>query len=448
MKTLSKQFKEVETYLHTFIPKTNMNRFPGEYGLKRTQKLLELLGNPQEKIKVIHIAGTSGKGSTATALSSLLHAHGFKTGLHIKPHLLDIRERFQINNSLVSEEVFIQYFKDVKKAISLMTENEYGLPTYFEVVVSLAFYIFYKEKVDYAVIETGLGGLYDGSNVIENPNKLVLLAKIGFDHMAILGNSLKEIAYQKAMIMQKGNDAISINQEPDVEAVFKEVASKQGANLLFLQPENYDNVKVSNESVEFDFKYKDQVWNKIKLHMLGDFQAQNATLALAALLYLSQRDHFDVEEVKVRKILSTLTYPGRFEIKEIESKTVVIDGAHNVQKMTALLSNLSKMFPGEKFTFAVAFKEDKEIEAMVQLITPVAEEVIVTSYFNDTVDFVTFSEKPQVVVNLFRKCGCKNVTIEEDSKKVLNNLIKTSTKVAVVTGSLYLISDIYPTLQS
>jgi dihydrofolate synthase/folylpolyglutamate synthase len=249
------------------------------------------------------------------------------------------------------------------------------------------------------------------------------------------------------MVMQNGNKTISIDQDKEVEEVFSEVAKKQNANLEFIQPDSYKDISVTNEYVEFTFQYKNIHWENLKLHMLGDFQAGNSALALFALIFLSERDNFKISEEKVRKTLATISYPGRFEIKQYRSKTLVIDGAHNVQKMTALLSNLKKVFPEQKYTFIVAFKEDKEIEAMVQLITPLAEKVIVTSYFNDTVDFVTFSENPEIIADLFRKYGCKDVSIQV-SKEAVSHIENIHSNIVVVTGSLYLLSDIYPNLSS
>ncbi len=202
-KTIFKNYSQILSYLYGFIPDRYSLKFSGQAGIERTKYLLQLLDNPQEKIKVIHIAGTSGKGSTAYLISKLLQHHGFKVGLQVSPHLIDIRERFQINNQLIPEELFVRTFQEIKPTIEKAKNSHWGKLTFFEILVSFAFYFFWKNKVDYAVMETGLGGLYDGTNVVENKNKLVVLTKIGLDHQWILGSTYEKIASQKAGIIKK-----------------------------------------------------------------------------------------------------------------------------------------------------------------------------------------------------------------------------------------------------
>lgn len=188
-------FKQAEEFLASHIPKTTSTIFPGEVGLNRAKDFLHLLGDPQEKLKIIHVAGTSGKGSTCYLISSLLESQGFKVGLHQSPHLTDVTERFQINNQNISKEDFVDYLNKIIPAIEKIKHI-----TYFEILVGLAFYIFNDKKVDYAVMETGLGGWYDGTNVVSRPDKLSVITKIGLDHTAILGETIEKIALQKAMI--------------------------------------------------------------------------------------------------------------------------------------------------------------------------------------------------------------------------------------------------------
>lgn len=447
MKSKNQKILEVEAYLDRFIPKTNMKRFPAEVGILRTKELLRLLDNPQEKLKVVHIAGTSGKGSTALVMNSLLMAHGFKCGMHVKPHLLDIRERFQINNTNLEEDTFYSYFTVVRNAIEKMS-GEYGQPTYFEVLISLAFYVFHMEKVDYAVIETGVGGLYDGSNVIENDKKVSLLTKIGYDHMAILGNTLEEIAYQKAMIMMPNTTAFSCEQEENVDNVFKEVAAKQQSQLTFVRPESYHISSIHPEGTAFDYTFGNFRFQKLQLHLAGDFQVENASLALAALIYLSSRDGFILKEAAIRSSLKDITYPGRFEVRKAGKKIIILDGAHNPQKMNAFLSNLKTMYPDKQYSFIVGFKYEKDIADMVTQIVPFANKVFSVGFFNNTVDFVVRSENPEIVAQLFKDHGCNNVQVFESGTVAFEEALKDTDDILVITGSLYLISDMYGLVSS
>ncbi|HWS49213.1 MAG TPA: Mur ligase family protein, partial [Candidatus Methanoperedens sp.] len=181
-------YKEVLEYLHQSIPKGKL-RFPGELGLERQKFLLKCLDNPQNKYRVIHIAGTSGKGSTASYLSQLLEKHGFKVGLTVSPHILDIKERVQINNKNISESDFVLMLNKVIPAVEMAKKTGLGEPTYFEIMVTMFFYAFYYFKVDFAVVETGMGGTFDGSNVVALENKLAVITRLGLDHTGLLGNT-------------------------------------------------------------------------------------------------------------------------------------------------------------------------------------------------------------------------------------------------------------------
>jgi len=184
-------FKQAEELLSQHIPKTSTQTFPGKLGLNRAKYFLKLLGNPQEKLKIIHIAGTSGKGSTCYLISSLLTSQGFKVGLHQSPHLTDVTERFQIDGKIISQKEFVFYLNKVIPVINMVGKTFHGSLTYFEILVGLAYLIFYEKKIDYAVIETGLGGKYDGTNVVARPDKLSVLTKIGLDHTNILGKTIE-----------------------------------------------------------------------------------------------------------------------------------------------------------------------------------------------------------------------------------------------------------------
>src|SRR3989338_6614462 len=206
---LIRTFKQAEQFLALHIPNNFQQRFPGGLGLKRAKYFLHLLGRPQEKLKIIHVAGTSGKGSTCYLISSLLASQGFKVGLHQSPHLTDVTERFQINNQIISKEELVNYLNKIIPMVNLVGKTFHGSLTYFEILIGLAYLIFYEKKIDYAVMETGLGGWFDATNVVERSDKLAILTKIGLDHINILGKTIEEIALQKAMIINEKSQAIS-----------------------------------------------------------------------------------------------------------------------------------------------------------------------------------------------------------------------------------------------
>jgi dihydrofolate synthase/folylpolyglutamate synthase len=414
-------FNQAEQFLALHIPKSSQQTFSGELGLKRTKYFLHLLGRPQEKLKIIHVAGTSGKGSTCYLISSLLTSHGFKVGFHQSPHLTDVRERFQINNQIISKKEFIFYLNKIIPIINIVGRTFYGPLTYFEILVGLAYFIFYDKKVDYAVMETGLGGWYDGTNVVSRADKLAVLTKIGLDHTNILGKTLSEIAFQKAMIINKNSQVISINQATAAKKIIEQVAKKKQAKVLFIEKNHHFN---------------------FKLNLIGDYQKENAGLALATVNFLGQRDGFIIHQENVKKVFKKAHFHGRFDIKKIKRKTVVFDGAHNPQKMEAFIKALIQKYPNKKFNFLLAFKSGKDYRNMLKTIIPWADSIVLTSFFTENQDMINLSENPGIVGQQLKKIGFDNFVVIPSNKKALEKIL-TKKEPIVVTGSLYLVGEIY-----
>jgi dihydrofolate synthase/folylpolyglutamate synthase len=436
-------FQEAEKYILDYIPKTGSTAFPGELGWERTRYIMQQLGNPQEQIKIIHIAGTSGKGSVSTILHALLTDLGFKTGLTISPHLLTVRERIQINKHMISEEEFVRYLQQIQPVIEAVRSTRYGQPTYFDVIIALAFTAFADKQVDYAVVETGLGGLLDGTNVVDNPLKVALLSTIGYDHMHILGSTLTEIAYQKAHIMRSGNQAFSVPQEPEVAEVFTRIAQEKGASLSFLtEGENYIVKDETTDGVLFDYAYGPIAMNDLVVGLSGRYQAQNAALALTGLAYLSQRDRFETPENVIRTALRTVTFAGRFETLQYRNALLLTDGAHNPQKMEAFLKSLATLYPDKRFPFLLAFKQGKDIQEMLRLISSHASEVVISRFTNTTNDMIHTSSEVEDVAAAARAAGIQQVSVVPDLKEALNSLVAAHPTV-VITGSLYLLGEVY-----
>ncbi len=419
-----KNFLQVEQYLNSLVRQGSRQIFQGEKGLEKMKYYLSLLGSPQNKLKIIHVAGTAGKGSTCYLTSTLLATHGFKVGLHLSPHLTDVRERFQINNKIISKKEFIFYLNKIIPLIKKVEKSKYGVLSYFEVLVGLAFYIFYKKKVDYAVIETGLGGLYDATNVVDKKDKISVLTKIGYDHTEILGKTLEEITFQKAMIINEKSQVVVLNQPDKIKKIIKQVAEKKLATIFFVNKTRLD------------------------LSLLGDYQKENAGLALKTIELISQRDGFKISTKKIKKAFNEANFIGRFDIKKIKDKTVILDGAHNQPKMEAFTSSLKEKYPNQKFHFLIAFKKGKDYENMIRYIIPLSSKITVTSFFVDNQDLIHLSEKPEVLVDKLIQMNFKNYQVIEQSKQALNQVLKSKQDVIVITGSLYLLGEIYRILKS
>lgn len=442
-----KNYQEAVDWLYSYAPERGPKMVGGFIGLERTKYLLKLLANPQEKIPVIHVAGTSGKGSTSYLISLLLTTLGFKTGLHVGPHLLDLRERVQINNGLLKEYLFVKYLNQIIPVIEKMKNSQYGQPTYFEIMTSFAFYVFYMEKCDYAVMETGMGGLLDATNTVKNPKKLAVITRIGLDHMALLGQTLTEIAKQKAGIIQVKNIVITLDQSSKINKVFKDTAELKNALLNVLRKGvNFKNISFKEDKTVFDFEFEN-VRNQIKLGLIGEYQAENCSLALASIKTLSKRDGFEINWPKALKTLEGASFPGRFQILNLNGKKIILDGAHNGQKMSSFISSLNKVIPG-KVDFLISFKEGKDYLDMLKIITPKAKNIYVTSFALAGNDLKNYhSEGVEVIAKLLKKMGFEQYQAIEDQDLALTTALSSKSEL-VITGSLYFISNVYPKLKS
>ncbi len=415
-----------------------------EQQLARAKYFLACLDNPQEKIKTIHVAGTSGKGSTSYLTSLLLRAQGLKVGLFQSPHIVDLREMFQVNNLSISNDKFIQYFQDIMQFIDDAKTGEYGPTSSFEILTGLAFYIFLKERVDYAVIETGLGGLYDATNVIQNRNNLVILTKIGLDHTEFLGGTLPAIAAHKAGIIQHENTTISIEQEEDVEAVFTKAAKKQDAPLSFIRRDtNFSITSLGTTKTIFGFRFLGISIEGIALGLAGSYQVENCSEALAAIISLSKRDGFALNKKRIYEALEAAHLPGRLEIKRVNDMLIILDGAHNPQKMSLFIQNVADLFPGKKFDFLLAFKKGKDYADMLRYITPLADKIVISSFHVSNMALDQASEDPTEIEEALDELGFTNYVVIPDAKRALKRMMRSSDAL-IVTGSLYLIATIYP----
>lgn len=410
--------KQVQEYLIQFTPKPD-DTLSFEQKFERMKYFMRLLGDPQNKIKVVHIAGTSGKGSTSYIMSALLHKLGHKVGLCVSPHLYDLRERTQIDNKLISEEKYCRYLDAIYPFIEEMDASGQGVPSFFEISMALSFYAFWSERVDYAVMETGLGGRYDATNTAISPDKLCLITKIGYDHMDFLGDTIELIATEKAHIMQPGNISFSVPQMPEAEQVLLKVAKQKKAHLTFIELKN-------------DFRTSLQ----------GEYQQENISLAVAGLYTLAKRDAFAYDGDVIRKTLMKLSFAGRFQKIEKAGKTVILDGAHNPQKIEAFIGSLKKNYPDRKFDFLLAFKQGKHYDEMLPFIIPLARKITVTEFTISGQGMGGESEEAEDVVAAVNKLGLNNTKIVKDSQKALEEALESAEDILVVTGSLYLLSAV------
>jgi len=440
-----KTIVDVKRFLNEYIPSID-DRHNGLQKFERVKHFMHLLGNPQNKLKVIHIAGTSGKGSTSQIIAKILTKHGFKTGLTVSPHIVDLRERTQINCENISEDKYIQYLDEMIPSILKISNSTFGKPTFFEIAIAHAYYSFWKEKVDYAIIETGMGGRYDASNTASNSDKLCVLTKIGFDHQEFLGNSIFQIALEKAEIIHEGNFTLSSIQSKEAEKAIDTVAKIKKTKVQYiLVPKN---VTMTKSNTEFNFSFKNIQIENLKISLLGAYQTENVTLAIAAVYELGERDRFYVDEKVVRDAVRMIDIPGRFQISTCYGKTIVIDGAHNTQKMDAFISSLKKIFPDTQFDFLLAFKKGKDVNSMLKIITPIAKRIYITEFAIYDQGLKLKPITTQVCIDMLKSQGYDYYIAEKNAENSLHLAMSSPNNILVITGSMYLVSELYDKIHS
>lgn len=446
-----KDYKQALEFIKSNIPKNDSTKFPGEIGLKRQKLFLKYLGNPQNKIKIIHIAGTSGKGSTASFLSHFLTSHGFKVGLTLSPHVLDVRERFQINNKIINENDFVSLTNKIIGCFEKVKKSNFGTPTFFEILIAMAYCWFEENKVDYAVIETGMGGLFDGTNVVESENKISVISRLGFDHMSILGKTISEIAYQKAGIIQNKNKVVSLWQTKSARQVLKKTAKEKMSDLFYIKKnENYKNISINKNGLVYDFSFQNLKLDKLLINNFAIFQIENSALALTIFKILSDRDKFKINKTTIKNILSNFKFVGRMDVIKFKEngkqKTIILDGAHNPQKMNSFIDSLKTGFGNNKMTFVIAFKKREDFPQMLKKMAEIADNFIITSFLVKSQDMVQTSQPTKKVADCLDKIGVKKYKIIFNANLAIKEAIKKSDFV-VVTSSLYLLCKVYPQIK-
>lgn len=335
-------------------------------GLHRIRELLYRLGDPHKQLKFIHAAGTNGKGGTCACIASILEAAGYRVGLNTSPHLETFYERIRVNGKLISDEDLGALTERVRAAAEGMDEG----PTEFELITAVAFLYFLKERCQIVVLETGLGGELDASNVIDTP-ELAVLTAMGMDHAAILGPTQTDIAAAKAGIIKPGGSVVSFGGCPEADAVFRRICRERGASLTKADFSRLSHVRPSLTGTMFDFA----PWKDLSIPLAGNYQVKNAALALTAAEIL-QTKGWNISDDALRQGLAAVRWPGRFELLR-QRPAVVMDGAHNAHGMRAAVESLQMLFPGKKWVFLLGILADKDVEKMLDLLAPLAGAAVV-----------------------------------------------------------------------
>lgn len=331
-------------------------------GLERTQTLLEALGRPQDKLRFVHIAGTNGKGSTAAMLDSCLRQAGYKTGLFTSPFINRFNERIQIDGQPIPDQDLVRLVERVQPVAQAMTD----LPTEFELITALGMLYFAQQHCDIVVLEVGLGGALDSTNVIAAPECAVITA-LGMDHVKELGPTLADIAAAKAGIIKPGCPVVSYGGEPEADKVIADVARARHAPLSVVDFGRLHRTSSSLDGLVFDFDGMEG----LTLPLLASYQPRNAAVAITALRVLRNRG-WDIPDEAIRRGLAQVSWPGRFELLR-RDPPFLLDGSHNAHGMRATVASLRERFPGEKFVFLISIMADKDSDDMLKLLLPLAK---------------------------------------------------------------------------
>lgn len=346
-----------------------VSKYGSVLGLENMRELLGRLGNPQDDLKFIHISGTNGKGSVLAYLSTILSGGGYRTGRYISPTLFSYRERIQVDEQKIEKESLAHHVTAIAKAIEEMKAENAGNPTAFEVETALAFLYFKEKDCDIVVLETGLGGALDATNIIKT-TVMEVIAPISMDHMEFLGDTLEKIAMQKAGIIKPHTAVVSASQEPDAKKVLDHVCKENQCSIYMVDPAQITDVLYDVEEQQFSYKN----WKNVKITLAGSYQILNAALALEGVEEL-RRLGYHLTDEQVRQGLYRAVWRGRFTLLS-KNPAVIIDGAHNPGAAKELKHSLDLYFKGKDLYYIFGVFQDKDYQEVIRLTAPLAKHII------------------------------------------------------------------------
>ncbi len=404
----------------------SLERLGWRFGLETTQALLEALGNPHLGLRIVHVAGTNGKGSTSAFTASILRENGYKTGLYTSPHLWDVRERFRINGVWIPQADFRRHSGRVLAACGSVQKRMGHLPTQFEALTAVAFLWFKEQRVDWLVLEVGLGGRLDATNVIPAP-EAALITPVGLEHREILGNSLRQIAQEKAGILKAGGLAATIQSQPEALESVLNIARQRGVGLWV----GGRDFQYRREGNQFHWEGPG-LHRSFQLPRSPEFQTMNAALAVAGVQIL-QTSGAKLSDDKIQRGLSDMRWPGRLERLQADPLTL-LDGAHNPEAAKALASALKRAYPHRKMILLNGFLKDKDYASCAMILAPHTQLAVVSTPPSDR------AAEGQTIVKGWEAAGVRALWVN-DWKHALalsRSLARQKKCPLLIMGSLYL----------
>lgn len=404
----------------------DLETFGVKLGLKRIVKLLELMGNPERKLRVIHVGGTNGKGSVCSMLSYILSEAGYKVGFYSSPHLHDVRERLKINNNPIPKKRFLNILEKVKDYTDLI-KDKYHFPTFFEVLTAAAFQYFYEEKVDFAILEVGLGGMLDATNVTNS--SISVITNVELDHTRILGKTYRKIAKDKASIIKKGSVAITAENKKDALDEIKKKSKKKNSKLVTIGKFRFNN----KSKQVYDIYFDGHEFKNIYVPLLGEHQIKNTAVVLATIEELRKKGS-NIRKNDIENGLKKTKWAGRSEIVQ-KTPIIFLDAAHNPAGIKALKQNIKENFKYNKLILMLGIKKNKDYETMMRIIGPIADKIICTQSKINPLGSETLTKEA--------KKYCKNVSSfknVKDAVRYANKMLKVNDMLCVA-GSLFTVAE-------
>ncbi|NME83246.1 folylpolyglutamate synthase/dihydrofolate synthase family protein [Clostridium sp. SM-530-WT-3G] len=413
---------------------SSIGKFGSNYGLKRTFRLLELLGNPDKKLKLIHVAGTNGKGSTTAMITKVLRGMGYKVGMYTSPYIEEFEERIQINGENIPKEKLVSLLVEVKEAVEKVIKEGYDHPTQFEILTALMFLYFYREKVDYGVVEVGLGGALDSTNVLTPI--VSVITSISYDHMNILGDTIEEIAEQKAGIIKEGIPVVVYPEEKNVQDVIVKKTEEMNSRIRLVQKNSVKLLNINRDDIYQEVQVSTMKNDyKVKLPLLGAHQMLNLAVVLNTIEVIFEGQNEKLNVKLVEKSLEDVEWKGRLEVLN-KKPLIVIDGAHNIDGIKSLTYNVNKYFKYKNMILLLGILADKQVDEMIKEIVPFAEKVYALTPHSDR------AQLSQELKNKIVKYN-KNVIAIESYEEAVSKAISEADEddLILISGSLYMIGD-------
>ncbi len=433
-------FKQAEDFLLQTIDYEKLTQYKYDttsFDLKRMEEMMSFVGNPHKKSRCVHVTGTKGKGSTAIIIASVLKELGLRTGLFTSPHLKYLGERMKVNDIMISKNTFVQLISKLKPYIDkTVLRNPTLMPTFFEIVTAIAFLYFERENVDISVLEVGMGGRLDSTNIIVP--EVAVITPVGYDHMDKLGHTLDKIAYEKAGIIKEKTPVVSSTQESKAFSIIAKTSKEKNAHLYLIGKDVLiSDIRIIERSgvngTEFEIKTWRNRYENVFLPLIGRHQIENCATAIAAIEVLSEAGVINADNETIINALAKVRCPARIEVIS-NNPLIVLDTAHTVASMKTLKESIQETLSYKNLILVIGLSSDKDIEGVLREISCIADSLILTRTGNPR---EADPEQMAVVVKHFYQ---KNPLVIEDIDEALSEAKRIAKKddLICITGSFFL----------